>query len=252
MGTKTERVGTSSVMVGMGAVVASVATVATVATVASGVVLFVFFVTGANTTVTAVVDTCPALEARRVGASKGDTAIPLVHRAPILVGSCERFLRRLLRKPGRPLPRRHVIGQAVRLVLMRHFGPQRVVRIRVRQKRQNRQQNLGNGQRRRPLALENVQANQPIGVDVRVVDFRREIHLGGLKGIVGGKVNHDVEDSAGKGAVFGPHHHAGPLEEVLVGFGTATAARGGVVRNVGQFFLDSSECHCRVPCMPGG
>ena len=80
-------------MVGMGAVVASVATVtsgATVATVASGATVatvasgVVFFVTGANTTVTAVVDTCPALEARRVGASKGDTAIPLVHKAPIL------------------------------------------------------------------------------------------------------------------------------------------------------------------------
>ena len=67
---------------------------------------------------------------------------------------------------------------------MRHFGPQRVVRIRVRQKRQNGQEHLGNRQGRRPLTLENVQADEPICVDIWMVDFRREIHLGGLKGIV--------------------------------------------------------------------
>ena len=50
-------------------------------------------------------------------------------------------------------------------------------RIRIRQQRAHRKQHLRDGQRRAPLALQDVKANAPVVVHVAVVDLRRELDL---------------------------------------------------------------------------
>jgi hypothetical protein len=59
-----------------------------------------------------------------------------------------------------------------------------------------------------------------------VIDFGGETDFGGLEGIVGGKVDTDTEDTAGKGTVRGAHNHALPHIEVVAFWSTATATRG--------------------------
>jgi len=75
------------------------------------------------------------------------------------------------------------------------FRHQRVVRVRVAQQRADRQQDLADGQSRRPLRPQYVQANRPVRVDVRVIDFRGEAHLGRLERVVSGEVNCQKENT---------------------------------------------------------
>lgn len=48
---------------------------------------------------------------------------------------------------------------------------------------------LRDGQRRRPLISQDVQADRTVGIDVWVVDLSREADLGWLEGIIGGEGN---------------------------------------------------------------
>jgi len=80
-----------------------------------------------------------------------------------------------------------------------------------------------------------------------VIDLRRKGDLGGLKGIVGGEVDVEAEDTAGKGRIGGSHDHAGPVIEIGA-VGAATAATGRVLHHVFQFFFDTSESHCSMDC----
>jgi hypothetical protein len=59
-----------------------------------------------------------------------------------------------------------------------------------------------------------------------MIDFGGEADFGGLEGIVGGKVDTDTEDTAGKGTVGRSHNHALPSIEVVAFRSTATATRG--------------------------
>ncbi len=74
------------------------------------------------------------------------------------------------------------LGYAVVLLpvgeeLLRDGADERVVRVAVRQQRADGQQHLGHGQRRRPVLLEDVEADGTLRVDVAVVDARPERHL---------------------------------------------------------------------------
>lgn len=46
---------------------------------------------------------------------------------------------------------------------------------------------LRDGQRRRPLVPQDVQADRAIGVDIGVINLGREADLGRLEGIIGGE-----------------------------------------------------------------
>ena len=92
-----------------------------------------------------------------------------------------------------PLPCEFLVPSAVRLVDVRNLGHQRIVRVRIRQKRADRKQHLGNRQRWRPLFLENVQANRALAVHVWVVNLRLEVDLWRLERIVRREVNSDEE-----------------------------------------------------------
>jgi len=82
----------------------------------------------------------------------------------------------------------HVLS-VVALEDARDLGHQRVVGVGVAQERADGQQNLADGESRRPLGSENVQADAAVRVDVRVVDLGSEAHLGRLERVVSGEVN---------------------------------------------------------------
>jgi hypothetical protein len=77
----------------------------------------------------------------------------------------------------RPPPCRGLVPEAVGLAHVRDLRHQRVVRVWVRQQRADGEQHLGDGQRRAPLVLEDVQADVAVAVDVRVEHLRLEHHL---------------------------------------------------------------------------
>ena len=72
-----------------------------------------------------------------------------------------------------------------------------------------------------------------------MIDFGCETDLGGLEGIVGGEVDADAEDTAGKGAVGRSHNHALPGIQIL-GLGATTTAARGILGHICQFFLNTS------------
>jgi len=76
-----------------------------------------------------------------------------------------------------PLSGYPVVFDTVRDVLLRDAADQRIARIAVGQQRADRQKDLGDGQRRRPVVLEDVEADGALAVDVAVVDARPERHL---------------------------------------------------------------------------
>lgn len=96
----------------------------------------------------------------------------------------------------RPLPCQILVPRSIRLINVRNFWHQRIVRIRVAQQRTNRQQNLRNRQRRRPLLFQNVQTNAPVRVHVRMVHFCFEIYLWRFKRVIGREVDRDEEQAA--------------------------------------------------------
>ena len=88
---------------------------------------------------------------------------------------------KLLGVLARPVRGRLVVHGAVGAVEVRNLGDERIVRVRVREKRANRKQHLGDGQGRRPVVLEDVKADTTLVVDVAVVDLGLEADLGRLE-----------------------------------------------------------------------
>lgn len=85
---------------------------------------------------------------------------------------------------ARPLARRVLVARAVALVDVRDLRHERVVGVGVGQQRADREQHLGDRQRRRPLVLEDVEADRALRVDVGVVDLGLEGDLRRLEGVV--------------------------------------------------------------------
>ena len=83
---------------------------------------------------------------------------------------------------------------SVSLVDVSDFGHERVVRVGVSQQRADRQEHLGDSEGRRPLILQDVQANATVRIDVRVVNSRSEVALGWLERVVSGEVNGQKEN----------------------------------------------------------
>lgn len=83
----------------------------------------------------------------------------------------------LLSKLPRPLPRCFFVACAVGLVCLRDFGDKGVVGVWIGQQRANRKKYLRHGQGRTPLVAQDVKANAPIRVNVRMVDSRCERDL---------------------------------------------------------------------------
>ena len=78
---------------------------------------------------------------------------------------------------ARPLPGGLLVPGPVRLVDVGDLRDERVVRVRVAQQGADGEEDFGQSQGRRPLLLQDVQADSAELVDVGVVDLRSKEHL---------------------------------------------------------------------------
>merc|ERR1719195_2197685 len=63
------------------------------------------------------------------------------------------------------------------------------------ERREQREEDLGDGESWAPLVLQDVETDDALGVDIAVVDPGAELHFWRLEGIIGGEVNIQEEDA---------------------------------------------------------
>mmetsp|Transcript_11481 Transcript_11481/g.34269 ORF Transcript_11481/g.34269 Transcript_11481/m.34269 type:complete len:229 (-) Transcript_11481:12-698(-) len=97
---------------------------------------------------------------------------------------------------------------------------------------------LGDRERGRPLALQDVEADATVAVDVAVVNLRREGHLWRLEGVVGGEVDVQEKDAALIRRLLRAHNGGLPVKEV-VAHGARAAGGGRVLGQVLQLLVDA-------------
>jgi hypothetical protein len=78
---------------------------------------------------------------------------------------------------GRPFPSRAIVPGLVRLQKLGNVGDQGILGVGIRQEGANRKQNLGDGQGRAPLVLQNVEADTAVRVDVTMVNTCGKVDL---------------------------------------------------------------------------
>ena len=88
-----------------------------------------------------------------------------------------------------PLLRRLIVTFFILQQLLRDAPDERIVRIRIRQQRADGEQDLGDGERGRPLLLQDVQANLPRTVDVAVIDSRSKRNFRRFERVIRWKLN---------------------------------------------------------------
>lgn len=91
---------------------------------------------------------------------------------------------------------------------------------------------FGDGESRRPLRPQDVQADAAVAVDVRMVDASGEGDLRRLERVVGGEVNGEEEHSSLVGGLRRAHDGGLPVEEVV-----ADGARAALSRRVAAEIL---------------
>jgi len=121
---------------------------------------------------------------------------------------------------------------------LRHKG---IIRVGVVEQGAQGDEDLGDGEGRRPLILEDVEADGAIGVDVGVVDPGGEVELGGLEGVIGGEMDVQEEHSSSVRRVVGAHDGCLPVVLILLVDGASGAVGWWVLAEVDKFFLNSLE-----------
>ena len=124
-----------------------------------------------------------------------------------------------------------------------NFGHQRIIRVRVSEKRADGQENLGDGESGRPLILQDIEADRAIAVDVRMVNFRREAHLGRLEWVVGGEVDVQEENASRVRRILRTHDRSLPVELVLLVGWAGRAVCRRIPTEVNELLLDSFKRH---------
>lgn len=97
-----------------------------------------------------------------------------------------------------------------------------IIWIRISQKGANAQKNLGNGQSRTPLVLENIKTNSSIGVDVTVIDTGSEMYLWRFEWIICWEVNIKEENSSRVWGVIWSHDCSLPVEHIISDWSSGT------------------------------
>jgi len=108
-----------------------------------------------------------------------------------------------------------LVFRSVGLVHVCNLRYQRIIRVRVCQKRANGKQDLRNSKSRAPLLFEDVEANAAIAVDVRMKYLCSERNLRRLEWIVWGEVNVHQENTTGKWAIGRTHDCSLPMKNIL-------------------------------------
>merc|ERR1719228_2593066 len=140
-------------------------------------------------------------------------------------------------KPGHP-----VVLLSVLQKLSGYAAYQRVSRVAVCQQGADTQQNLGHGQSRTPIVLQDVEADDALGVDVAVVDTGAECDFGWLERVFCREVNVEKEDTSFISRSGRPKDGRDPVIQI-VPLWSSTTVRRGIQRNFSQLFLDTL-CRC--------
>lgn len=99
--------------------------------------------------------------------------------------------------------------------------------VRLAQQALKTDQDRPDVQHRRPLVLEDVQADPSLEVEVGVVDRGAEVDLRRHKGVSGGELEGKLEGEAGVGCAFGAEKGCVPVEHVAVVWEGGAARRRG-------------------------
>ena len=130
-------------------------------------------------------------------------------------------------------------------ILRGDAADQGVTGVTVRQQRTNGEQDLGDGQGRAPLVLQDVQADHALAVHIAMVDPCPELDLGWLEGVICREVDVEEEHAALVHRARGPKDGGYPLIEV-VPLGPSAAVGRRVQRDGAQLLLNplggSGEC----------
>ena len=145
--------------------------------------------------------------------------------------------------PACPFTSRIVMCLHILLINVRDLGHQWIIGVGVRQQRADGQEHLRYGERGWPLVLQDVQADWAITVDVHVVHFCGEGHLGRLEGVVGREMDVQEENTLMVRWVFRSHDSCLPVELVRLVGRASRAVRGRVSTKVDKLLLDSFKCH---------
>lgn len=110
------------------------------------------------------------------------------------------------------LPSSSLVASEIGLVETGNLRHERVIRIGVCEEGADGEEDLADGERRRPRILQDVQADPALFVHVWVVDGSHEADFGRFEGVVGGEVDVEDEDAAGVGAVTRAEDDGLPVE----------------------------------------
>lgn len=141
----------------------------------------------------------------------------------------------LCRIPHRPLACDLTEARAVRLPQRRCLHHQWVVGVRVGQEAKDREQDIADGQGRRPVVLQNVQADGAMLIDIRVVNSGCELQLWGAERIIRGKLDSNGETALRIRRVCWPHDSCRP-RKYIIAHRSSDYIRDRVLLDVGQFF----------------
>ena len=104
---------------------------------------------------------------------------------------------------------------------------ERVARVAVGKQGADGEQDLGDGESRTPFILENVEADDSLGVNIAVIDPGPKLHFRWLEGIISGKMNIQEEHASFVHRARGSEDGADPLVQIV-----AFRARAAVGRRI--------------------
>jgi len=136
-----------------------------------------------------------------------------------------------------------LILRAIGLVDVSDLRYERIVRVGVSQQGADWEQNLGDGQGRWPLVLQDIKANATIWVNVGMVDPGSEVALGWLEGVVSWEVDVQEEHTSSIRRIIRAHDGCLPVILVFLVNWSSWAVSGWVLAKIDKFLLDSLECH---------
>ena len=116
---------------------------------------------------------------------------------------------------GSPLPCGTVVSCPVRLQELGNVRNQWIIWVGVSEEGADWQEDFGNGQRRTPLILQDIQADTSVRVDVAVINTSGEVNLGWLEWVIGREVNIQEENTSSVWRVIWSHDSGLPVEHII-------------------------------------
>jgi hypothetical protein len=126
----------------------------------------------------------------------------------------------------------------VRLEEMGNLRNEGIIRVRISEKTCHTEENLADGESRRPLLFKDIETDESRCIDVGMVNLGNELELRRLERIINRKQNLKLEDPSCIGAVGRTKNHTLPPEHIITNR-TSTAVRRRITLEISQLFLNT-------------